>query len=57
MCDSNNDDDDDDGNVTVSDGRSFDFKYDDDDNVNSHLKKWRCQDDLAVTINDATPWY
>ena len=32
-------DDDDGGNVTVGDERSsFDFKYDDDDNVNCHLK-------------------
>ena len=31
---------DDDGNVTVCDERSsFDFKFDDDDNVNCHLKK------------------
>ena len=49
--------DDDGGNATVTDKRSsFDFKCDDDDNVNLHLKKWRCHDDLAVTINDAAPW-
>ena len=45
---------DNDGNVIVSDERSsFDFKYDDDDNVNRHLKKWRHHDDLAVIVNDA----
>ena len=33
-------DDDDDGNVSGYDERSsFDLKYDDDDNVNRHLKK------------------
>ena len=50
-------DDDDDGNLTVSDERSsFHFKYDDDDNVNRHLKKWLRRDDLTVTVNDAAPY-
>ena len=29
---------------------------DDDDDARRHLKKWQRHDNLAVTLNDATPW-
>ena len=49
-------DDDDDRNLSICDERSsFNFKYDDDDNVNCHLKKWLHNDDLAVNVDDAAP--
>ena len=47
-------DDDDDGILSVCDEiSSLGFKDDDDDDVMHHQKKWRCHDDLAVTVNDA----
>ena len=30
---------------------------DDDDDARHHWKKWRRHDNLAVTVNDATPWF
>ena len=51
-------DDDDDGILSVCDEiSSLGFKDDDDDDVMHHQKKCRRHYNLAVTVNDAAPWF